>query len=265
MRPLSQFTIGRCPLLAVVVLLCIYLTRAHAGPIRVCNDEATSCLSHGIIAFVQGDLDSAIENFSQATHLDRTCAAAFYQRAKAREHKKDIENAIIDYGLAIEANPEYVGAYYYRACLYQQVGSLNEAIADYAAIIGMEGIPEEFRANAYNNRGLAYFKQKLYDRAIDDFTHAIEMLPSQVNAYYNRGACRAQQGTLPLAQEDFIRELSLHPSLFRPLHYSRAISYYDAKQYLPSWCEIQILRQVEEEVSPFLVEEVRKGVLKKKS
>ena len=41
----------------------------------------------------------------------------------------------------------------------------------------------------YCNRGYAYGKKGDYNRAIADYTQAIELNPNYVEAYNNRGAC----------------------------------------------------------------------------
>ena len=40
---------------------------------------------------------------------------------------------------------------------------------------------------AYIHRGLAYHHKGEYDRAIEDFTKAIELKPNCASAYYDRG------------------------------------------------------------------------------
>ena len=42
-------------------------------------------------------------------------------------------------------------------------------------------------AQAYNNRGLAYFEKGQYDLAISDYSEAIAIDPKNAAAYYNRG------------------------------------------------------------------------------
>lgn len=40
---------------------------------------------------------------------------------------------------------------------------------------------------AYNNRGIAYRNNQQHEKAIIDFTRAIELSPKYANAYTNRG------------------------------------------------------------------------------
>lgn len=59
-------------------------------------------------------------------------------------------------------------------------------VAIVGAIIGV-GVHGCKKAEDYYNRGDAHFKKGETDRAILDFTKAIEMNPRFANAYYYRG------------------------------------------------------------------------------
>ncbi|ELU07458.1 hypothetical protein CAPTEDRAFT_131452, partial [Capitella teleta] len=67
-------------------------------------------------------------------------------------------------------------------------------------------------ADAYNNRGLARYRQVDFAEAIDDFTQAIKFSPHLAAAYYNRGLIHYRLGRFSTAIEDMDRALSLQPS-----------------------------------------------------
>jgi len=46
----------------------------------------------------------------------------------------------------------------------------------------------------YNNRGVAYSKIGEYQRAIEDFSKAIHLLPGYADSYFKRGAVYLGQG-----------------------------------------------------------------------
>jgi len=64
-------------------------------------------------------------------------------------------------------------------------------------------------ANAYNNRGMTYYKQKAYDKAIADFTKAIELNPDLAVAYNNRAHAYNKQKAYSKAKEDVKRAQDL--------------------------------------------------------
>ncbi|MDD2774261.1 MAG: tetratricopeptide repeat protein [Elusimicrobiales bacterium] len=66
-------------------------------------------------------------------------------------------------------------------------------------------------AVALNNRGLAYHKAGLYDRAIADFTAALAIDPRAVMFHSNRAISYAATGELDSAQSGFSRAIELNP------------------------------------------------------
>jgi len=65
---------------------------------------------------------------------------------------------------------------------YREQGRFDKAIAEYTKAI--EADPN--LALAYNNRGCVYSWKKDYERAIADFNKAIELDPQRATAYLNR-------------------------------------------------------------------------------
>src|SRR5215510_7369950 len=74
-------------------------------------------------------------------------------------------------------------AYYKRGVAYQDKHEHDRAIADYTKAIEIN--PQY--GDAYNNRGAAYQDKHKHDRAIADYTKAIEINPQYGDAYLNRG------------------------------------------------------------------------------
>lgn len=58
-------------------------------------------------------------------------------------------------------------------------------------------------AEAYYNRGVAYFSIGHSDNALQDFERAISITPSMAEAYGNRGTIRLQMGEYKSALSDF--------------------------------------------------------------
>ena len=57
----------------------------------------------------------------------------------------------------------------------------------------------EYRAIAYNNRGLAYQEKGEVDRAIANFTTAIKFSPKYADAYNSRGVAYGKKGEVDRA------------------------------------------------------------------
>lgn len=80
-------------------------------------------------------------------------------------------------------------------------------------------------AEAFNNRGLAYYKKREIDRAIQDYDEAIRLNPTLVEAFYNRGRAYQYRGKYKEAIQDYNRALQLNPGVTQVL-YQRGEAYF---------------------------------------
>ena len=93
-------------------------------------------------------------------------------------------------------------------------------------------------AAVYNERGVAYSRKGLYDRAVADFGRAIDRMTNPAAAYYNRANAYRRQGSYDEAIADYGRAISFrsgfaraynnHGNVYRhKRQYDRAIADYD--------------------------------------
>lgn len=161
----------------------------------------------GVAHYAQGDLVSAITNYTSIVELLRPdYAPAYNNRGVARYAQGDLGGAITDYNRAIELNPDYAEAYYNRGNAHKAQGDLQSAIADYDQSIELD--PDY--AKAYNNRGNTYRALGDSERATADYGQAIELSPDFAEVYNNRGLARYDQGDLLGAIADYDRAISLN-------------------------------------------------------
>jgi tetratricopeptide (TPR) repeat protein len=117
---------------------------------------------------------------------DPNNGVAYFKRGKAyldyRSDRRDLDRAIADLTKAIEIDPKYADAYNQRGIAFQRNRDFAHAIADQSKAIE---INPAF-ARAYNSRGYAYQQQKDYDRALADYKKAIEIDPGYAVTYFNR-------------------------------------------------------------------------------
>ena len=85
-------------------------------------------------------------------------------------------------------------------------------------------------ATAFNNRGVAYKYKGEYERALDDYNHAILLNPDFANAYNNRGVIHRIKGEYDLAIRDYNQSISLDRTI-PATYYNRAIAYIDNQDY----------------------------------
>src|SRR5262249_23497466 len=60
-------------------------------------------------------------------------------------------------------------------------------------------------AEAWSDRGVAWFSKQDFTRAITDFNQALRLNPRQADTYYGRGVTRLAQGKLEEAEADVAR------------------------------------------------------------
>jgi tetratricopeptide (TPR) repeat protein len=84
-------------------------------------------------------------------------------------------------------------------------------------------------AEAYNNRGLAYYDLKQYQTAIKDYNQAIKEDPGYVAAFNNRGNSYYELTDYQRALTDFNQSLQLEPN-YAKAHFNRGLVYYQLDQ-----------------------------------
>ncbi|MDB9446377.1 tetratricopeptide repeat protein [Anabaena sp. CS-542/02] len=166
------------------------MTTATGGKARVKINELLYC----------GGLRGYLESLT-VSPVDETVQNAqfYFNRGFDRSDLGDKQGAIDDYTQAIHIDPNFALAYFNRGVDRSNLGDKQGAIDDYTQAIHID--PNY--ANAYNNRGNA--RSNLGDKqgAIDDYTQAIQIDPNYANAYFNRGLARSKLGDNQGAIDDF--------------------------------------------------------------
>jgi tetratricopeptide (TPR) repeat protein len=98
-------------------------------------------------------------------------------------------------------------AYFNRGVANSRLGNTDKAIADYTSAIQLD--PRYTRA--YINRGSEYSNKRNYKLALRDETIAIQLDPKCAAAYHNRGACYADIGEFDKAIADYSQAIRFDP------------------------------------------------------
>lgn len=104
-------------------------------------------------------------------------------------------------------NPNNEEAYRMRAETYCQRGELDRALADFSRAIELR--PD---AKTYYNRGCVYSARGQHADAANDYGEAIRRDPRCAEAYFNRGVARGQLGSTPDAIRDLTEAIHLAPT-----------------------------------------------------
>jgi tetratricopeptide (TPR) repeat protein len=136
--------------------------------------------------------------------------AALVTEGSSAARSKQYNIAISSFTAALETNPDKSIAsltHYNRGVVYGLIGNTDKAINDYTAAIELN---PKYRS-AYCNRGAEYAKKHNYKLAVSDETMAIQLNPKYANAYHNRGSCYAEIGEFEKAIADFSQAIRLNP------------------------------------------------------
>ena len=106
-----------------------------------------------------------------------------------------------------ESQRNLASAYFNRGIAYKNKADFDRAIADYTQAIQLN--PKD--AKPHVNRGNAYSDKGDFDRAIADYNEAIQLDPKFAFAYLNRGLANLFTGALPKAIADLNQASELDP------------------------------------------------------
>ncbi len=116
-------------------------------------------------------------------------------------------------------------------------------------------------AEAYNNRGLAFYNLKRYQPAIKDFSQAIRMNPEDATAYNNRGNTYYEMFKYEQAKTDFNKSIELNPA-YAKAYLNRGLVYYQLDQNKPACADFAKACDLEPENCDGIKWAKEKGVCK---
>ena len=172
------------------------------------------------IAFTLTTTLSACNASGLPTVVSLNKAEAAYQEGVEKASEKDCRGAIERYTDALRANPDYAEAYSNRGNAFFNLNHKEEAIKNYNRAIQLD--PE--LAEAFYNRGVALYQLGDRTQAIEDYTQALKLKPDYVQAYGNRAVARSHMGDNQGAIEDYTQVLKYNPSLAE-IYYNRGFSH----------------------------------------
>ena len=168
----------------------------------------------------------AISDYSRVIEIEPKCADVYLERARCYHQKIMYSEAISDYSKAIELNPDCSEIYFIeRADCYAQHDKVDEALSDYSRSIEIKP-----SSDAYLGRGKIYSGNDL-DKALENFTRAMELNRDNWEAYFLRGKIYEVQGKYDLAEQDYSESIGIYPENGN-LYFQRADLY---NHYMDKW------------------------------
>ena len=121
---------------------------------------------------------------------------------------------------AIEIEPKYAEAFINRGLAYYHLGHYNESIADYTQTITLK----QYMADAYASRGDVYHTLNDVSNAISDYTASIKR-SKNASVLLRRGRCYLDTGNFKDAISDYSDIVNHRPTAVA--YYNRGRAYYE--------------------------------------
>jgi class 3 adenylate cyclase/tetratricopeptide (TPR) repeat protein len=126
---------------------------------------------------------------------------------KSLREAGEVDRAIAAFSGSIGAAPS-ADAYNNRGIAYYEKGERERAIADYSEAVRLE--PQH--GEAFNNRAWTYFKSGQAQTALADADQAVRLLPGQAYTWDTRAHVREALGERDAAIRDYRKALELDPA-----------------------------------------------------
>lgn len=140
----------------------------------------------------------------------------YYEAAERAEKAGNYAEAVALYSKSIVAEPVQVWmTYNQRGCCYKKLGESQKAIDDFTKAIELQPA----YATSYYNRALLYKQTGDWSKAVDDFSKSLVFEPNSPETYTNRAIAYDHLGERPKALEDFDKALTINPGFFSALKY----------------------------------------------
>ncbi len=157
---------------------------AFSQSVKLQPDFAIAWYNFSRLEKERGNKEIAKTYLDKSIQLEEYLTKAYFDRALLRKELADKEGAMEDYNKVIELNADdYLEAFLNRGLTKSMLGDFNGALVDLNKAI------EEFPDNPalYKNRANIYLLFGYNQKAIADYSKAIQLDPFFAEAYFNRG------------------------------------------------------------------------------
>jgi tetratricopeptide (TPR) repeat protein len=201
------------------------------------NDEMCLLL-RGDLFFIDKDYDTALEWYEKARQLYPNSALPYYCRGCVRRVKQEFQAALDDFNQAIALRMVFPLCYIERSKVHFKLGNLDAAHKDQEAALllsekdaltraefnlqvynGYLDWVEDYYARvllkrprswyAYQGRADAYRANNEHEKAIADYTKALDINPHEPRLYLGRGKSYQANGAGDCAAADFRQVLAV--------------------------------------------------------
>ncbi|MBI1386631.1 MAG: tetratricopeptide repeat protein [Rhizobiales bacterium] len=152
---------------------------------------------------------SQVIEAADATSADK--AIAYRNRGDARLSAGATDQAIADYSAALGFNPSDAQSLAGRARAYITSNMLDRAVEDFTRAIELTD-GQLARARLHIGRGYAWLVKERSDQAVQDFAAAVNLNPKSATAHNHLGLAYRKTGDNQRAIEEYTAAITLNPA-----------------------------------------------------
>ena len=171
------------------------------------NPEQPNALyTRGLAERMLGNLEAAIDAFSDAISLSPAYGEALFRRAIVYFRLGDADLALMDLRAIGSSDPRI---HFWTGVVNAEAGNYDAAVQSYSEAIRGN---RDYRI-AFVNRGLAYLFQGEHQRAVNDFNEALRRNRRDADSYFRRGIAYENLGKVDQAASSYRHALRWNPGM----------------------------------------------------
>ena len=179
-----------------------------------------------------------------------TSAGSYFERGFMNYKEGNNEGAIRNYRKAVELKKEYSVAHFNLGLIHYAQKNYQEAIEEFTEAISQNSEWGTVNiAEAYLQRGLAYYDSGIFDAAILNYTKSLQERPTSSLTYYERGLAHYNLQNYQAAVDDYTEAIEINGESYElddvKIYFQRGLAYYalDNKQAsLEDWSKVITLK-----------------------
>jgi len=203
-----------------------------ARALEIAPDNPVVLMMRGDLYALDKNYDLALDLFARAQQLNPNWAAPYMDRGSVLMDKREFQSALEEFNKAISLSAQIPLFYVERSMAHFKLGKLDAMYKDQDAALHISARDALIRAEfnlqvyegyldwaedyygrvllrrpgswyAYQGRGDAYRANNEYDKAIADYTKALDIHPREPHLYLGRGKSYSAKGEIDCATVDF--------------------------------------------------------------
>jgi tetratricopeptide (TPR) repeat protein len=213
-------------LLGIGILLTTCFTSVQAQVLPSNQPLPTNSHPSGEQNFQQGNMTRAIQQWSRDIKNGNNIVANLFNRSQAYILLKQYQFALEDVNQIIQIQGKNTPSQVFvvKGIALSELNQLQEAIQSFNTAEKLDSSP-----GIYNNRALAYQKLGQLNKALEDLTKSVQLLPTPV-ARLNLANLRIQLKQFQQVVDE-MNQLIATDKTFFPAYLTRGIAYYNLGQY----------------------------------